>query len=231
MDKRSALRILNLSDRASFNDAKQAYRKLAKQYHPDKMKSKNGENYDQKMKEINLAFYFLTPLLRVKPKTVVKPTGQTFDQASKQTSKQATEKFDRVKKKVPSVFDGFSRWFKTLLNRLPDDNKHKKSVKQTTKPSSMKKARRSVLNFSQVFTQAHGSLPGRGKKSYRPSGSGFSKKRSDALKKSYQGYQTYMAYKKKITAVKKRQDGNSSISRVEKIGPVRPVNPVFRDNN
>ena len=57
MNRSVALKILNLNKKASFEDAKKAYRKLAKKYHPDVVEKNSSMEKDaeSKMKDINLA--------------------------------------------------------------------------------------------------------------------------------------------------------------------------------
>nr|WP_319395403.1 J domain-containing protein [uncultured Desulfobacter sp.] len=70
MDKQTGLNILGLGPAADRTDARAAFRRLAKVWHPDRfatdpLKAKNAE---EKMKQVNEAFHFLLPLL---PKTIV----------------------------------------------------------------------------------------------------------------------------------------------------------------
>jgi|GEM_PF-1413760 len=65
MDKQNGLDILGLAPSATRTDARTAFRKLAKTWHPDRfakepLKVKKAE---EKMKQINEAFHFLLPLL------------------------------------------------------------------------------------------------------------------------------------------------------------------------
>lgn len=78
MDKQKGLNILGLAPSATLTDARTAFRRLAKTWHPDRfakdpLKAKISE---EKMKQVNEAFHFLLPLL---PDTVV---GQGVGQPS-----------------------------------------------------------------------------------------------------------------------------------------------------
>ncbi len=65
--EKQALDILDLSDDAFLEDAKDSFRSLVKQYHPDKSNNRNGKiNAYEKMKEISLAFQFLKKNLFIK---------------------------------------------------------------------------------------------------------------------------------------------------------------------
>lgn len=81
MDKQKGLDILGLSPSATLTDARTAFRRLAKTWHPDKfakdpLKAKRSE---EKMKQVNEAFHFLLPLL---PDTVA---GQGIEQGAGQS--------------------------------------------------------------------------------------------------------------------------------------------------
>nr|NJM04080.1 DnaJ domain-containing protein [Desulfobacula sp.] len=67
MDLKTALDILHLDAEPTLDQAKRAYRTLAKQYHPDVMGQEAfGEtDAEEKMKDINLAFRHLAPLLKL----------------------------------------------------------------------------------------------------------------------------------------------------------------------
>ena len=62
MGEKDYYEILGVSRNASKNTIKKAYRRLAMQYHPDKVKSL-GEEFrkiaEEKMKEINAAYQWL----------------------------------------------------------------------------------------------------------------------------------------------------------------------------
>lgn len=72
MDKQTGLDVLGLAPSATSTDARTAFRRLAKTWHPDRfakdpLKAKIAE---EKMKQVNEAFHFLFPLL---PNTVFGP--------------------------------------------------------------------------------------------------------------------------------------------------------------
>jgi hypothetical protein len=70
MDIQKALKLLDLAPGAALEDARAAFKKKAKQFHPDKLMaaSKAGDD-GEKMKDINVAYQML--------KTVLKPASST----------------------------------------------------------------------------------------------------------------------------------------------------------
>jgi curved DNA-binding protein CbpA len=66
MDIQNALKLLDLEPGATLEDARDAFKKKAKQFHPDKLMAASGNKDDgEKMKDINVAYLTL--------KTVLKP--------------------------------------------------------------------------------------------------------------------------------------------------------------
>ncbi len=97
MDKQKALHILGLKRPVSLEQAKQAYRELAKKYHPDMAGHQKADAalFETKMKEINLAFRFIVPFLKPEPEKSSSPKAsrrkgkgewQNFYRRSKQLS-------------------------------------------------------------------------------------------------------------------------------------------------
>ena len=65
MDIQTALRTMELSPSADLGDLREAFRRLAKQYHPDRVKYSPAIGAgDDRMKEINLAFNLLQKELK-----------------------------------------------------------------------------------------------------------------------------------------------------------------------
>jgi len=207
MDKKTALMILGLDEGASFEKAKKAFRTLAKQHHPDLVRDVPlpEKESGSRMKEINLAFCYLAPLLKVK-KTTKKPEQKEPEQKS-------------IKKNRPfSIFSRFSRW---ALRRF-DQKKTSKPVQNNTveKEKTPGTPKQKPLRFEQVFKTVHPGrfVPGQ-KKSPR-------KKISFKHRNPYNGYQTYMALKKKLQMGRTGRPRDISIGKIEKIEAVRPVGPV-----
>jgi curved DNA-binding protein CbpA len=70
MDIQKALKLLDLDPGATLEDARAAFKKKAKQFHPDKLMaaSKTGDD-GEKMKDINVAYHTLKPVLKPAPGT------------------------------------------------------------------------------------------------------------------------------------------------------------------
>ncbi len=69
MDIQKALKLLDLEPGATLEDAHAAFKKKAKQFHPDKLMaaSKTGDD-GERMKDINVAYLTLKPVLRPGPR-------------------------------------------------------------------------------------------------------------------------------------------------------------------
>ncbi|MCF8077089.1 MAG: J domain-containing protein [Desulfotignum sp.] len=65
MDIQNALKLLDLEPGATLEDARDAFKKKAKQFHPDKLMAASGNKDDgEKMKDINVAYHTLTAVLK-----------------------------------------------------------------------------------------------------------------------------------------------------------------------
>ncbi len=199
MDETRALRILGLGPSASQEEARKAFRSLAKSCHPDRFARDPGEAKvaEARMKEINLAFHFLLPLLPVTREPVrcqdskaEKGSGFFSSVLEKWKNRPrpkpgpaaSTGRAPRPQKPVsvkPKGGNAGTPSFDTLLNALDPDRE----------PSSVKRP-----------------------KPVRP----------------YDNYCRYMALKKKIKGARIRSK-NSESGRVEKISPIRRVNPIGGD--
>ena len=192
MDKKTALKILNLEKNPSFEEAKKAYRNLAKKYHPDVIGEKNKTNAEAKMKEINLAFRYLGPHLTVK-KTVKKT------QTVKKVKKPEKAEENRFLSKIFGIFS-------TILQERKDS---KASGNKAIKEKPLRKTTNNKIRFEDVFKNLYKISP--------------DKKSIGRKQNLYQSYQKYMALKRKIRSGHLRSDQDISITRVEKIDPVKPV--------
>ena len=106
MDKKKAFKILNLHDSACFDEAKKTYRKLAKKFHPDMDRTHTDsqkEERENKMKEINLAFCYLAPLLRAK-KELKSPPKNLKNHKSQAKQNKKRENNTPQKKKNPIFY-------------------------------------------------------------------------------------------------------------------------------
>lgn len=65
MDIQNALKLLDLEPGATLEDARDAFKKKAKRFHPDKLMAASGSKDDgEKMKDINVAYHTLTAVLK-----------------------------------------------------------------------------------------------------------------------------------------------------------------------
>lgn len=216
MDKTAALKILKLDATASFEEAKKAYRDLAKQYHPDVMKKKSppGEDADARMKQINLAFCHIAPLLR-NSKAGVKadapPSGNPRQKKPKKMEKEETQK----RKSFLSKMSGWA-------DRFFNDKKKHRPGKQKIEPQRPKgRSKDRPIGFEEVFKRVHplgSDGPGRGNVA--------GKKQNAPKSTPYHGYQKYMVLKRKIKLGQPGRHQEMSIGRIEKIEPVKKVGPV-----
>ena len=205
MDKQTAMKILGLSSEASAAEAKAAYRSLAKTHHPDRYagdvrKARDAEN---RMKEINGAFKFISPHLADRPpdKTVTKPSSTSS---------------------VSDFFSNVSRHFRAGTARAGKRNAPSRNKSTAPKKVRKQKPRPAKPVFNAFLKNAAPEMPHDspnlvpGKPSGRPA--------VDA----YQNYRRYMALKKKVQA-QRRRSKNMGIGRVESISPVQRVKPVGED--
>lgn len=197
MDRIKACAILKIDAGASLEEAKKAYRSLAKKYHPDVIDESSCQDTDpdMKMKDINLAFRYLSPLLRSKP--------------SVKKRKKRSVKVERKEK--GSFFLKLNKFFKKVFpgkkeNKMPLNKK----VRQAKPKKYSKNKPGNNISFDDVLSSLH-----------KGSSRGKQKSRKTNL---YEGYQKYMSLQQRMK-LRSRHD-NMSIGRVEKIEPVKPVNPV-----
>ncbi|MFO7910777.1 MAG: J domain-containing protein [Desulfotignum sp.] len=109
MDIQKALKLLDLEPDATLEDARAAFKKKAKQFHPDKlMAASNAGDDGEKMKDINVAYHTL--------KTVLKPGVR------EKTPNQ-------VPKRLPAacrhLVDAFRKWIsdRHILSQTPPPRK------------------------------------------------------------------------------------------------------------
>lgn len=250
MDRKSALNILDLDPDASFEAAKQAYRTLAKQHHPDVAGLISDDN---EMKEINLAFCYLTPILRaqdklraekkaqsktkiktkVKAKTEaateakakVKSASSTADKEKASSTKEDTKARDTKESGYKRFYSRLKRW---IRGNSSIRGKAQAQTGQTfSSAQTPKRPLKTDVKFEKIFRKVNGGVisPDKGKpkqRKVRPVG----KKQRPV----YENYQHYMALKKKMRAARKKRQGSLNVSRVEAIDPIRPVKAVQRDD-
>jgi len=200
MDKKTAFKILNLETTVSFEEAKKAYRNLAKKYHPDIVANESGSNCDAeaKMKEINLAFRYLAPHLKSK-----KPVKKTH------------KKKKSIKSEKLGMTTFLSKIFGSVLTAFRGKRSSRSFENKFKNEKPLRKTRSKKVRFDDVF-----------KTVYR---AGPDKQRKIKKSNSYHSYQKYMALKRKIKSGHSRSNQDMSIGRIEKINPVKPVESVKRD--
>lgn len=231
MDKEKAFKILNVDPDSSYLQTKQAYRRLAKLYHPDLAPGSEdlyGDDLLIKMQEINLAFSYLGPLLLENEKNKEtenlntepeKPQGQ---EAAEEKSAKNNKPSQKKETQHPfSFFTWAGEFFKTDRKTGTDKGGAKKIRKKRTEFPGRKANK---VAFDDVFNRVNGFLlkkKGQAKRVKKRN-----RNRSLMEQNPYQRYQNYMQLKKRMKSVRSRTKDSLKIQRVEKITPVPPVNPV-----
>jgi len=223
MDEKTAFEILNLKDFASFEDAKKAYRTLAKKYHPDIVGKDPwpGNDAGARMKEINLAFRYLAPRLKL---------NKTSKNIKEKIKGKKTEEEKPIKTEKGRFFVSLSKIFGDFFKSVPKKEQTHVFKSKLKKEKTLRKPKcRTNLEkacFDDVFKSVNKGNPFELKKTVKS-------KRKRSLQKSssspYNGYQKFMALKRKMKAGQARRDQNMGITRVEKIESIKPVNPVPGD--
>lgn len=213
MNRKVAFKILNLNGTASLEDAKKAYRDLAKKFHPDVVKKNqpSERNAEAKMKEINLAFYYLAPQL-ISKETIKKPPLKNFE---KKIVEETSATHD--KKNPFSFLSNISRLVLRFFNKENNSKSHRSTAE---KEKRHKQSKEETIIFADIFKSVHKDMASGRKMPNRNKRRPYSKKTD-----SYMRYQKYMAMKRKIQAGQNRKNQDISIGRVQKIDPIKPVNP------
>nr|WP_321403805.1 DnaJ domain-containing protein [uncultured Desulfobacter sp.] len=123
MDKQKGLDILGLGPSATRTDARTAFRRLAKTWHPDRFATDpaKAKRAEEKMKQLNEAFHFLLPLL---PQNVV---GQEDDQRPSASNHDRTSTHGRS-----NLFQDFFSTLVAGLKKRCHENKET-SAKKTVR--------------------------------------------------------------------------------------------------
>ncbi|MCD4722310.1 MAG: J domain-containing protein [Desulfobacula sp.] len=208
MDKKTAFKILNLETTISFEEAKKAYRNLAKKYHPDVVEKEFGSksHAEAKMKEINLAFRYLGPHLK---------------------SNEPVKKIRKEKKSITPEKMGTIAFFLKIFGLLLTAFRGKKDSRffenKYKKEKPLRKTRDRKVRFGDVFKSVYKLSPDREGEAEKIIKRNHSQKNSP-----YYRYQKYMALKRKINSGLSKSNQDMSIGRIDKIDPVKPVKPVKR---
>ncbi|MCK5163167.1 MAG: DnaJ domain-containing protein [Desulfobacula sp.] len=213
MDKKTAFEILNLDATVSFEDAKKAYRKLAKKYHPDVV-GKNSwpkRNAEAKMKEINLAFRYIAPLLRSN-QAIKKTKEKKYDTTGE--DKSIKHEKDMIFSFLSKIFGLLSAFLnKKIYSRAFNKNVEKEKFRPPDRSTDRKR------RFDDIFHNVYNISSDRKRKAGK-----FKKKRRSQKNSPYIGYQKFMVLKRKMKSG--QSDPNMSIGKIDKIDPVKRVNPI-----
>ncbi len=212
MDKKTALKVLGLTAGATRDDAKTNYRKLAKTYHPDLSSGDSDATAkDLKMKEINIAYRFLIPLLKL-DKDTRSPSEKKTTRNDKENIKKANThpKKSLLSKMIREVKHAFRAAEKSSRKRKPTRETSKKRMSRTVKMNSN-------IHFDEILSKFHVQKDGR-PATERKQGRTVNKNNS------HKTYRRYMELKRKMKANKTNQQ--TSVGRVERITPIDPVKPV-----
>ncbi len=225
MNQKTAFKILGIGPGASLNQAKKAFRNLAKQYHPDRYPpdlypsdAMRAVRAEARMKQINQAFHFLAPLLN--------SADALSGKASKKTSPTLKKKKARIK--TGPLFQDIIRMLKKGLKfKLSrKGGKPTPSVKQSIKSKVQTKSRAGNRDrFAAILHTLHPGAPA-DKKNW-DNGPGGRVQSRDSRINPYGNFIKYMDLKKKIDARTRREQ---NFSRIEKIGVVTRVNPIGGKN-
>ncbi|MCF6246756.1 MAG: DnaJ domain-containing protein [Desulfobacula sp.] len=224
MNKETAFRVLGLSASASLDQAKNAYRKLAKKYHPDVVENKTADAFfsDSKMKEINLAFRFLVPYLKPEPISEKMGKDKPF------CKKKPGESIHSKKKFRVNIFSVLKIFFVQGASALRQKQRTKTAI------HSRSKTRQSIHNketfdnvLKAIFSAGVNASPLTGVNAKR------TKCRPNLrpgrqTRFTHSRYQQYMKMRKRYQPLSARKTQDIGIERVTKIDPVSPVDPVTK---
>jgi hypothetical protein len=257
MDKKQAMAILQLSGKATRQDAKAAFRRLAKLHHPDHFARDACAviQAEKQMKAINQAYHLLKSLL---PRGDQK-TSPVRKMPEKKRSPGFADMVNRMKKtfwKKPGRASTARENSTSMGNRADSGTSAPGRAGASRGTGTAGPAGRSrshvppcgsrprgkgsaAINrpcepgnsFEQVFKPLF-SGPGPNAEPGRGAGqgSGTCKRSAGRVQSPYAGYVRYMALKNRIqTRTRSRDQSNSA--KVERISRIRPVGRVTRDQN
>ena len=206
MDIKQALDILNLAPDACLENAKISFRKLAKEYHPDRfILNKREITGHDKMKDINAAFHLLKKVLKPKKKSVPETEPDTILSKQKTKQSQIYKSFLALLKKINASF-GKSSQTKT---RFPKG-----------KPSKKFKPAHGSSNYFDKKNSFDSLLKNTVKSSLtnnlrKPNNTNYKQKHKTT-------YSKYMELKHKMQPKRKRINPEG-FAPIEKISPVSPI--------
>ncbi len=213
MDKQKALHILGLKRPVSLEQAKRAYRDLAKRYHPDMAGNQKVGTvlFETKMKEINLAFRFIVPFLKPEPEKIFS------SKASRRKRKGEWQSLYRRSKQLSDFLNKVVRRIFPPLAEKPQPGPSRSNESRASRAAS------DPLSFDEVLN-SFSTNNGEKKKNNL-------KTRQQAVRRNrtiYKRYQDYIRLRKRLRSAPRAQSKSSRIEPVSKIDPVTPVNRVTR---
>ncbi len=220
MDKKAAMKILQLPSGATSGDAKKAFRELAKVFHPDRFArdESRARHAESRMKQINQAFYFIEPLL---PKEAAPKAAPS-----------------QKKTKTPGItLSGIIKTIKEKVQARPgaQSKVRKESEVQTRtragkNPLARHRAKREGSEVKSFNAVLHGIEPGI--EAGIPVGVSQKKKgRSHSGKDPMTTYKKYLALQKKIRSrqSRSREMGVGPVEKISRIQRVQRINPIGED--
>lgn len=246
MEKKQAMDLLGLSGRASFQDAKSAFRRLAKQHHPDHFARDAIAviQAEKQMKAINQAYRLLASVLpraveNTSPARDVpgagRPSGfadmvmrmkkRFWKQSGRPRSAGSAGASSRAGAAEKAGMSGVS-------GRTDPSGRAGVSGKTGSSARRAERSGRACVfgragpraSFEQVISPLFAGATGRAA-SVR---TGTGKRFSAASRTPYAGFVSYMALKNQIQNRKRFQDRNHS-TRIERISRISPVGRVAQD--
>ena len=208
LDKNKALALLGLSGSPDRETARQAYRTLAKAYHPDHVAGDAPamKAAEERMKEINGAWQVLR---RVLPETI--------PEVEEESPVECRESVSRPEKteQQGSVME----WIKTVARRVKQSRgagaRISRADGRSQGPVPKPRKRNARVRFQDVLNPLWNEES--------PDG----QVQSSGRHTPWENYQRHMAVKKQIRA-RQKASAQMGQGRVEKVGRVKPVKPVSR---
>ena len=244
MNQKTAFKILGLRPGASLDQAKKAFRELAKQYHPDRFspdpssianaRPVPAEVRLNRMQEINQAFHYLAPLLTPadtiagkkftdKPSTDIPPAPRA-NNSRKSCEQVSIEKDLSLLDLLRMLKKSFSFYRRSDSRPDPCVQPPRKSG-ESQKNKFVKPARFStILNALHPAGTYDKKSMNNGQSCRIPSRDSERPVRASAYH-PYNRFLKYMALKKQIDA-RRQPGGEQNYSRIEKIKPVPRVNAI-----
>lgn len=205
MDIQTALRIMELTPSADLDDAREAFRRLAKRYHPDRVKySPESGAGEDRMKEINLAFHVL--------KQELSPSGPR-EAVDKEKTAPAAEPGQPFFSFVRNWKKSFSQNRKTSHSGSEKKNRGGSKDACASRPGRRQAGRRK-RSFRQEFCKSFQASAGNER------GTPGRVRGSRCRDRTVYNYSTYMKLKKKMTSPQRRRETDP--------GPIGPVTRISR---